>query len=105
MLYTNIAIFIVHNYYVRTYAPKITLKNETFAWQWEQKEKEFRMVIIKGEIYFVPVGEKLKSTDKECLDYYEKQNSLPFKSFDAEINKFKMIRFIKDNWKKSQCTC
>ena len=66
------------------------------------------MVIIKGEkIYFVPVGEKLKSTDKECLDYYEKQNSLPFKTFDdlvSEINKFRMIRFNKDNWKKSQCT-
>ena len=52
------------------------------------KEKEFRIVIIKGEkIYFVPVGEILKSTDKECLDYYEKQNSLPFKSFDDFVSK------------------
>jgi hypothetical protein len=89
--------------------PILSLHDETFAWQWDQKAKTVIKMKKDGKMhYYIPHGEKSDLSKQECELYEQEIASLAYTSFDemfTGMNKLSVAKIDKNNWKLSQCSC
>jgi hypothetical protein len=89
--------------------PALELKDQTYAYQWEQRRKPCQKIKIADQIFYcIPAGTTSTLSKKQASDYLKSIKELKFDSFDELIQGVNSVRVVQINeqqWKLSTCTC
>ncbi len=89
--------------------PVLKLSHWTSAWQWSSRNKEIIKYKHDNSTYYcISAGIDTKLSKRDCSKYFNIVDQTSWANFDeysSHINKIRFIKFNKNDWLKSQCSC